>query len=124
MEKKTIAYIAHPVGGDVKGNIKKILQIVRSINLSEPSVIPFVPYMSDIMAMNDDQPEERKRGLSNDFYIIQSGIVDELRLYGSGISKGMAQEIFHAFSAQVPIKAMTDGTRLDFLGQNFLNKTL
>lgn len=37
------AYIAHPVSGDVKGNVEKIIAIVRHINLTEPDIVPFVP---------------------------------------------------------------------------------
>lgn len=119
--KKIVAYVAHKISGDVKGNIKKILLIVREINLTEPDVIPFVPYLSDVMALNDDNPAERERGLENDFHLIKSGVVDEIRLYGPGISKGMAQEIIAGFSADVRIRAMTEGTISDMAGQRFLN---
>jgi len=83
-----IAYIAHPVGGDVKNNIQKILKIVRDINLKEPETVPFAPYLSDIMAMDDSIQEERNRGIKNDIHILESGLVDEIRLYGDRISTG------------------------------------
>ena len=87
-----VAYIAHPVSGDVKGNISKILTIVRQINLDEPEVVPFVPYLADIMALDDSIPEQRERGIKNDNYLIESGVVTELRLYGDRVSFGMSCE--------------------------------
>lgn len=88
-----VAYIAHPVSGDVKGNIEKIIAIVRHVNLTERNTVPFVPYLPDLYALNDDDPKERKRGIKNDTYILKSGIVNELRLYGETISEGMRTEI-------------------------------
>lgn len=87
-----IAYIAHPVSGDVQGNIKKILEIVRHINLTEPETVPFVPYLADLMAMEDSNTEERMRGIKNDYELISRQFIDELRLYGDRISPGMEAE--------------------------------
>lgn len=56
-----IAYMAHPVGGD----ILKTLKIVRNINLNEPDTVPFVPYLRDLQSLNDNIPQERKRGFKN-----------------------------------------------------------
>lgn len=122
IKEKTVAYIAHPIGGDVKGNIKNILSIVRAIHLDEPNVIPFVPYLADVMALDDNNPSEREMGLLNDCLIISSGFVDEIRLYGPGISKGMAREIMAGFDADCRIRAMTEGTIADWTGSRFLHK--
>lgn len=98
-----IVYIAHPVGGDVDGNIKKILAIVRTINLTEPHVVPLVPYLADIMAMDDNNPIERERGIKNDIAVINSGMVTELRLYGNRLSAGMAEEKKAAERLGIPV---------------------
>lgn len=58
-----IAYIAHPVGGDVENNLTLIREIVLKINLEEEDVVPFVPYYSDVVSMDDSNPEQRARGL-------------------------------------------------------------
>lgn len=89
----TIAYIAHPISGDVEGNLQKIRDIVRHINLTEPDVVPFVPYYADIVSMDDSIPEERERGIKNDTALLKSGMVDELRLYGDRLSNGMIAEV-------------------------------
>ena len=98
-----IAYIAHPISGDVDGNLKKIREIVRHINLTEPDVVPFVPYYADIVSMDDSVPEERARGIQNDMAILLSGMVSELRLYGDRISAGMKAEIEIAKGMKIPI---------------------
>ena len=63
LQTMKIAYIAHPVAGDVSGNIEKILKIVRDINLTMPDVVPFVPYMADLLAMNDDKIPDKMYAL-------------------------------------------------------------
>ena len=89
----TIAYIAHPFSGDVKGNLKKIREIIRNINLTEPDVVPFAPYYADCVAMDDNNPAERERGIRNDQEFFKRGYIDELRVYGPHVSRGMQAEI-------------------------------
>jgi hypothetical protein len=103
--KKKIAYIAHPIGGDVINNLNKIHVIVRTINLKEPKVVPFVPYYADVVSLDDNNPIERQRGIENGHTILESGIVDELRLYGAKISPGMKAEIELAVLCNIPVKA-------------------
>ena len=106
-----IAYIAHPIGGDVAGNLKKIDAIVRNINLTEPDVVPFVPYYSDVAgAMDDSMPTEGERGIrnNNEFFIRRN--IDVVRLYGDRISPGMITEIKLAKHYCIPIVPMTEQT--------------
>lgn len=98
-----IVYIAHPIGGDVEGNIQKIKEIVRGINLREPDVVPFAPYLSDVLALDDDIPEHRTRGFANNKRIFDSGIIDELWVYGA--SEGVEEEINWAIKQSIPIDA-------------------
>lgn len=106
--KMKIAYIAHPIGGDVQGNLGKIRNIVREINLKEPNVVPFVPYFVDCVALRDDIPEERARGIKNGLALLRGEIVDELRLYGPKITPGMNQEIMIAHEMKIPIRIMSE----------------
>ena len=98
-----IAYIAHPISGDISGNLEKIRQIVREINLNEPDVVPFAPYWLDCHALDDNIPEERERGIKNGLRLFQAGIIDEVRLYGDRISNGMKAEIEMAESLGIPV---------------------
>lgn len=94
--KNKIVYIAHPIGGNVKENLEDIVRILRAINLLTPvdvKIIPVVPYYSDILALDDGNPLERKRGIENGIALIETGVFDELWLTGEKISLGMKEEI-------------------------------
>ena len=105
-----IAYIAHPISGDIAKNLKKIEAIGREINLNEPDVVPFAPYYFDCNTLNDDIESERERGIKNDIALFKKGFIDELRLYGDRISKGMLHEIKLCQELSIKIVPMTDET--------------
>jgi len=105
-----IIYIAHPIGGDVEGNLKKIAQIAREINLEYPDVVPIAPYYLDCHALDDSNPEERQRGILNDSEFFDRKIMDEVWLYGDRISEGMSQEIRQANAMGIPVISMSEGT--------------
>lgn len=88
-----IIYIAHPIGGDVQNNIKKVLAIVRDLNLTRTDIVPCAPYVVDVQALDDATPYERARGIANNTALISRGIFDEIWLYGDKISEGMINEI-------------------------------
>lgn len=102
-----IAYIVHPVSGDVAGNIEKILAIVKKINLERQDVVPFAPYITDLLSLDDNDPIQRERGINNDIAILSSGMVNELWVYGSKISAGMKAEIKLAFDLNIPVIVMS-----------------
>jgi hypothetical protein len=106
-----IAYIAHPIGGNPEGNAKKILDIIKQINLTEPNTVPFAPYITDILALDDNDPEQRERGIKNDAAFFSKKTMDEVRLYGDHLSKGMRGEIEFASFFKIPIRPMTKQTR-------------
>lgn len=98
-----IVYIAHPISGDVKGNIQKILDIVRDINIHMPDVLPFAHYVVDCQTLNDDIPEERERGIKNDITLIRAGFINELWLFGNRVSSGMRDEIVLFSELGIPV---------------------
>jgi hypothetical protein len=98
-----IAYIAHPISGDVQANLADLRRIVRKINLQYRNVLPFVPYYVDIVSMNDEIQEERERGLQNDVEIIKRKMPDELWLTGEKVSQGMIIERDAAIAAGIPV---------------------
>ncbi len=109
-----IVYIAHPIGGDIKNNLSKIIDIIRQINLEEPEIIPFAHYWVDCHALNDNIEIERNRGIKNDVEFFNRKIIDELRLYGDKISKGMKAEISLCHRLGIPIKPMTVETLREY----------
>lgn len=104
-----IVYIAHPISGDVQGNIRKILDIVRKVNLEEADVVPFAPYVVDCLALDDSIPEERARGIKNNTALLEECFVSEVRLYGDKISAGMQAEKELAESLGIPVLDYTNG---------------
>lgn len=106
-----IAYIAHPVSGDVEGNISKIISIVRFINKNEADTVPFASYIADLYALDDAIPAQRQRGIKNGIALFEAGFINEVRLYGDKISKGMEAEVKLAKQLDIPIIAMTEETK-------------
>lgn len=105
-----VVYIAHPIGGDLLNNINKVIAICREVNLSEPDIIPFVPYLSDLYALDDSKPEERERGLKNGLSLLKKGFIDEIWLYGDRISNGMRAEIKVCLEVGIKVICKTAGT--------------
>ena len=108
--KSKIAYICHPIAGDEMVNMDKIIKIIREINLNYPTIVPFAPYIADLLAMNDGIPNERCIALGNCIKILSSGIINELWIYGERISGGMQAEIEMADRQGVPIVLMDPKT--------------
>ena len=102
--KNKLIYIAHPVGGNIKENIKKILQICHNIHRENNGVIPFAPYIVALYYLNDDIIEERKLGMLANQEHFKRKTMDEIWLYGDNISKGMEGEIKLAIKHEIPIK--------------------
>lgn len=105
-----IVYIAHPISGDVPGNLEKIRLIVREINLTQLDILPFAHYFVDCYALNDDIPAERARGIENDKIFLRAGFINELWLYGDRISTGMVHEISLAVELGILVVSKSKGT--------------
>lgn len=105
--KMKVAYIAHPVGGNVDENLNKISALCRKINLQEPGTVPFAPYFSDCHSLDDTIVSERERSIRNDIELMTRGFIDEVRLYGDKISSGMASKIELASRLYIEIKPMS-----------------
>ena len=114
----TISYIAHPIGGNVKSNLRKIRKIIRRINLEEPDIVPFAHYFVDCYCLNDSNPVERERGIKNDTALLKAGFINEIRLYGDHISQGMWNEIHLAETLGITIHPMTQGALKDYTNGN------
>lgn len=91
MEEKKIVYIAHPIGGDVKGNLEEIKRLYTAISRECPEVIPFVPYWIACHALDDTNAGDRKIGFEQNKAFFERGIIDEVWVYG--MSPGVYQEM-------------------------------
>ena len=106
-----IIYIAHPIGGDVENNLRKIAIIARQMNLTEPDCVPFAPYFLDCVVLRDEKPTERARGIKNGKAVFARCHIDEVRLYGDRISSGMQEEIRVARLLGIKVVAVTEETK-------------
>ena len=114
-----VIYLAHPIAGDVAGNVARVKAIMADIIRTESDAAPIAPYLTYLEILDENKPEERARGMAMN--LEQLATVDELRLYGDRISAGMWKEI-EAFADTVLagmdptpyILPMTEGTRRDF----------
>jgi hypothetical protein len=113
-----IVFIAHPISGDIAGNLNKIVTISREINLSTNDIVPFVPYFIDCYALDDNILCQREKGIMNDKEFFTRKLIDELWLFGNCISKGMWEEIKLAREYSIPIFPMTAETIQQFTKEN------
>ena len=109
----TVAYIAHPIGDAPTMRVDQVRFIQYLVYQDEPGVIPFAPYLRAVECLDDAVQEDRERGMAHNRHFLTSGIVDELRLYGPWVSRGMWEEIRIALNEQIPIRAMTEGVKTD-----------
>jgi hypothetical protein len=107
-----IVYIAHPIGGDVQGNVKKLQKIYREISLNETMVTPFIPYIASVQSLDDSNPAERNIGFEHNYSLFDRKVIDEVWLYGPHISAGMQIEIQWAINRGIPVISKTEGTKL------------
>ena len=105
---KTV-FIAHPISGDIKGNMKKVLAICEEIHSKD--IIPVAPYLVSLQYLNDEIIEDRELGVDANLECFHRGYIDELWLFGDKISSGMKQEILLAKELNIPIVSKTDGTK-------------
>jgi len=116
MKTKTV-FVAHPISGDISGNIKKVLAICAEVH--SPEIIPVAPYIVSLQYLDDGVHEDRALGIAANEECIKRGYVDELWLFGDRISEGMQGEILLAIEYGIPVVSKADGTKAgleEFLG--------
>ena len=110
MKRKTV-FVAHPISGDIKENMKRVLKICAQIH--SPHVIPVAPYLAALQYLNDEVVEDRRLGIDANHECFRRKYVDELWLYGDRISTGMRGEIELAIQHGIPVIPKTEETKHD-----------
>lgn len=110
MKTKKTVFIAHPVSGDIPGNVAKILKICREVH--DEGTIPVAPYLVSLQYLDDNVPTERDLGIGANLETFHRGYIDELWLFGEIISTGMEQEVKIALSLGIPIVPQTEETKI------------
>ena len=109
---KTV-FIAHPISGDVPGNIQKVLKICAEVHTEH--VIPVVPYLACLQYLDETDVEDRDLGIAAGLEYLRRGFVDELWLYGDHISSGMHKEVLLAREQGIPVIPKTSGSIHDIV---------
>lgn len=110
-ERKKTVFIAHPIGGDVENNVKRVREICERIH--SKTIIPVAPYLVSLQYLNDEVVEDRQLGVEANLECFHRGYVDELWLFGDRISTGMKEEIRLAQELKIPIIPQTESTKKD-----------
>jgi hypothetical protein len=103
-----VSYIAHPISDAVIVRCEQVKAIQWEILQNEAGVYPYAPYLRSLELLSDEIPEQRKIGMTFNRMVLESGLVDELRLYGDVLSKGMIEELNICLIEGIDIVAMND----------------
>jgi hypothetical protein len=76
---KKMVFIAHPIRGDVKGNIRRVISICKEIHTNE--IIPVAPYLVSLQYLDDEVMEDRELGVDANLEYFRRGYIDELWLF-------------------------------------------
>lgn len=93
MDSRTrrVYYMAHPVGGDVDGNIKRALRWIAWLRRSFPGDTFVAPWIEAILSGQDDNdPEQREAGLVDCEAVVPR--CDGIVCVGGQVTIGMARE--------------------------------
>ena len=107
---KTV-FVAHPIAGDIEGNMKKVLAICEQIHTKD--ITPVAPYLVSLQYLNDEVVEDRQLGIDANHECFHRGYVDELWLFGDKISTGMKGEIRLAKELNIPVIPKTKETEAE-----------
>ena len=92
MKNKKLIYVASPYAGDTEKNTEYAKQACRTV--MEQGHAFFAPHLLYTAVLDDSIPEERQVGLEMGKAVLAK--CDELWVFGSKISEGMAADISDA----------------------------
>lgn len=95
---RPLLYVAHPVSGDVPGNIARAYRWFRWLRASFPEVTFAMPWVVNLLCGEDDaDPAQRERGLVDCETTARA--CDGVMLVGGRVSAGMKREAEAATAA-------------------------
>lgn len=101
---RPLVYICSPYAGEVETNVN--MARVYSRFAVRNACIPLAPHLLYPQFMDDTAPAERSLALF--MGIVLLGKCDQMWVFGSIISKGMAAEIEKAEKKKIPIRYFTE----------------
>ena len=98
--------MAHPVAGDVDGNIARAATRLIELKRENPGYSVVAPWIFDVQAFDDSIPELREEGLLRCMEAIAT--CDELWITGdeeaARASEGIRREREHAYALGIPVR--------------------
>lgn len=95
---RRVVYVAHPVAGDVPGNVARAKRWLHWLVKSDPTIAFIAPWIAHLEADHDDaDPVQRERGLLDAIATVRR--CDGIVLVGGRISPGMLLELEAAVEA-------------------------
>lgn len=91
---RVVAYVAHPVGGDVAGNLARAKRWLRWLIRNHRDVSFVVPWLPYCEVLDDADPEQRARGMADGEAVLRR--CDVIVLVGGHLSTGMEAELLLA----------------------------
>lgn len=101
---KPFIYICSPLRGDIERNIQRAVGYSRFV--FGMGGVPLAPHVIFTAFLDDNIPAEREAGLELGLQLMRR--CDELWVFGSRVSAGMAMEIENARRRRMPIKYFND----------------
>lgn len=101
-----VVYIAHPIGGDVARNIRRVELILEYYLKLRGNVFPIAPYLHACRYLEDQRPDDRARAFVVNGRYFAGGVVDELWVCGEK-SEGVREEMEMAMYANIPVVFVT-----------------
>jgi len=114
-----VAYIAHPIGGAVATNIRKV-EIILEYCLNQYSrIYTIAPYLDACRYLDDAKTTDRARAFKMNKKWFSSGIITELWVCGAH-SSGVLEEIQWArdFKIDIRFKDFTDVIEAQLKSEN------
>lgn len=107
---KEIWYVAHPVSGDIEGNLVETIKIIKWLTLHDPARIYIAPWVAEVTAFKAENcdPAFYDRVLADDCEVVNR--LDGVLLTGPTISRGMQLEYDAAIKAGKKVQAALGGT--------------
>ena len=101
---RPLVYICSPYSGEIEYNLSRARGYCR-LAVSK-GYIPLAPHLHYPQFLDDDDQEQRKQGLF--FALVLLGKCDEIWVFGSRLSEGMARELEAAERRSILVRRFTD----------------
>ncbi|MEG1863637.1 MAG: ASCH/PUA domain-containing protein [Oscillospiraceae bacterium] len=100
MFKQKLIYVCSPLRGNIEKNIARAKEYCRSVIIA--GYVPLAPHVALNGVLDDNKPAERETALALGLELLQR--CNELWVFGSVVSMGMAAEIDLAQRLNIPVK--------------------